>query len=165
MFNFSNEYLKRLFDAGHIPVLASDHVDCTQTLTLHSTSPRHADLDKLYQESRVFFSQIAAHCLNYWIPCHNPLAFFQIIYERRDELQHPDAFSDIHELLLRVIAGGQTCFGTIMDEPGHVRENMRICDFVLFPKASFSAQSRHSSDNQTDTSDAQAPCPDDDDSA
>lgn len=52
-----------------------------------------------------------------------------------------------------------------MDEPGHVRENMRICDFVLFPKASFSAQSRHSSDNQTDTSDAQAPCPDDDDSA
>lgn len=157
MFNFANEYLKRLFDAGHIPVLASDHVDCTQTLTLHSTSPWHADLDKLYQESRVFFSQIAAHCLNYWIPCHNPLAFFQIIYERRDELQHPDAFSDIHELLLRVIAGGQTCFGTIMDEPGHVRENMRICDFVLFPKASFCAQSRHSSDNQTDTSDAQAP--------
>lgn len=52
-----------------------------------------------------------------------------------------------------------------MDEPGHVRENMRICDFVLFPKASFCAQSRHSSDNQTDTSDAQAPCPDDDDSA
>ena len=81
MFNFSTQYFERLFDAGHIPVLASDHVDCTQTLTLHSTSPRHADLDKLYQESRVFFSQIAAHCLNYWIPCHNPLAFFHIIYE------------------------------------------------------------------------------------
>ena len=89
MFNFSNEYLKRLFDAGHIPVLASDHVDCTQTLTLHSTSPRHADLDKLYQESRVFFSQIPAHCLHYWIPCQNPLVFFTqfISTERNANIQ------------------------------------------------------------------------------
>lgn len=165
MFNFSHKYFERMFDSGFIPVLTNNLVDCTYTLTLRSTSPRHADWKKSHREARVFFEQMATHCLNYKIPCHNPLAFFHIIYERRDELQHPDTFSDIHELLLRVIAGGQTCFGTIMDEPGHVRENMRICDFVLFPKASFSAQSSHSSDNQTDTSSAQAPCPDDDDSA
>ena len=164
MFNFSHKYFERLFNTGHIPVLASDRIDRTHTLTLQRASPCSDDLNQLYHESYTFFLRIAKYCLKYKIPCHNPLVFFDTIYKHRDELQHPDAFSDIRELLFHVIAGGQTCFGTIMDEPGHVRENMRICDFLLLANISPSVQSRHSLDNQPDTSGNQSPCPDDDDS-
>ena len=76
MFNFSNEYLKRLFDAGHIPVLASDRIDRTHTLTLQRASPCSDDLNQLYHESYTFFLRIAKYCLKYKIPCHNPLVFF-----------------------------------------------------------------------------------------
>lgn len=159
MFNFSHKYFERMFDSGFIPVLTNNLVDCTYTLTLRSTSPRHADWKKSHREARVFFEQMATHCLNYKIPCHNPLAFFHTIYERREQLQHPDAFSDIRELLFHVIAGGQTCFGTIMDEPGHVRENMRICDFVLFSNTLPSVGPSHSLDDQIDASNPQSPRP------
>ena len=76
MFNFSHKYFERMFDSGFIPVLTNNLVDCTYTLALRSTSPRHADWKNLHREARVFFEQMATHCLNYKIPCHNPLAFF-----------------------------------------------------------------------------------------